>query len=116
MDVAKLYEELVDLKKRLKTIEDMNGITHFCDLRDEEKERTILDHLTKNPDVSEVALSQETGIDPGDLKCYTTSLLYRDMIRVLAVESEVREGYAVTIVQRLGITQKGKDYLAEISI
>ncbi len=115
MDTAKLYEELVDIKKRLKRIEDMTGVTHFCELRDEEIERTILGHLSSAAEASERTISQETGVDLADLTCYTASLLYRDLILVTSVESEVHDGFAVNPIRKLGITNKGREYLAEIS-
>ncbi|MFQ5883719.1 MAG: hypothetical protein ACE5IO_01305 [Thermoplasmata archaeon] len=115
MDAAKLYDELVEIKKRLKRIEDMTGVTHFCELRDEEIERGILGYLSGVAEASERTISQETGVELADLTCYTASLLYRDFVLVTAVESEVHDGFAVNPIRKLGITEEGRRYLAEIS-
>lgn len=115
MDVSKLNDELAEIKKRLKRLEDMTGITHFCDLRDEESERRILSHLAKVSEASERAIAQETGLTLADMRCYTASLLYRDLVSVVAVESEVHDGYATGVIRKLGITDRGRVHLAEIS-
>jgi hypothetical protein len=115
MDVAKLYDELVEIKKRMKKLEDISGITHFCDLRDEEMERKILGYLESIPEASERDISNETNAELADLRCYTASMLYRDLIMVTGVESEVLNGYATSVIRKLGITNEGKLYLEEIS-
>jgi hypothetical protein len=115
MDVAKVYDELVEIKKRMKRLEDISGITHFCDLRDEEKERMVLGFLESVPEASERDISNETNIELADLRCYTASMLYRDLVMVTSVESEVHNGFATSVIRKLGITNEGKLYLEEIS-
>jgi hypothetical protein len=115
MDTAKLYNEMIELKKRLKRLEDISGITHFCDLRDEETERKLLSYLENVPEASERTISTEVGVELADLRCYTASMLYRDLIMVTAVESEVLNGYATSVIRKLGITDEGRLYLEEIS-
>lgn len=115
MEAAELYDELVEIKKRLKRMEDMVGVTHFCELRDEETEREILGYLSKATEASERTISQETGVSLENLTCYTASLLYRDLILVTSVESEVHDGFAVNPIRKLGITNRGREYLSEIS-
>lgn len=115
MDVAKLQDELVEVKKRLKKLEDISGITQFCDLRDEEVERDVLGFLKGVEEASERVISEAAGVELADLRCYTASLLYRDLITVTAVESEVHDGYATSVIRKLALTENGKDYLAEIS-
>lgn len=114
MDVAKVYDELVEIKKRMKRLEDISGITHFCDLRDEEKERMMLSYLETVPEASERTISNEINLELADLRCYTASMLYRDLIMVTSVESEVLNGYATSVIRKLGITNEGKLYLEEI--
>lgn len=115
MDTAKLHDELVEIKKRMKRLEDISGITHFCDLRDEEKERKMLSFLETVPEASERTISNEINLELADLRCYTASMLYRDLIMVTGVESEVLNGYATSVIRKLGITNEGKLYLEEIS-
>jgi len=115
MDTAKLYDELIEMKKRLKRLEDISGITHFCDMRDEEIERKILGFLENVPEASERDISMETNVELADLRCYTASMLYRDFILVTGVESEVLNGYATSLIRKLGITDEGRLYLEEIS-
>jgi hypothetical protein len=115
MDTARLHDELVEIKKRMKRLEDISGITHFCDLRDEETERKILAYLENVPEASERDISNETGVDLSDLRCYTASMLYRDLIMVTGVESEVLNGYATSVIRKLGATDEGRLYLEEIS-
>jgi hypothetical protein len=115
MDVAKLYDELIEIKKRMKKLEDISGITHFCDLRDEETERKILGYLESISEASERDISNETNLELADLRCYTASMLYRDLILVTGVESEVLNGYATSVIRKLGITNEGKLYLEEIT-
>ena len=115
MDPAQLHDDLVEIKKRLKRIEDISGITHFCDLRDEGTERKILGHLTDIDEASERTISEATGVELADLRCYTASLLYRDFIMVKSVESEVLNGYATSVIRKLGITDEGRQYFADIS-
>jgi predicted mannosyl-3-phosphoglycerate phosphatase (HAD superfamily) len=115
MDVAKLEDELIEIRKRLKRLEDISGITHFCDLRDEETEREFLGFLSGVSEASERTISETIRVDLADIRCYTASLLYRDMISVASVESEVHDGYATSVIRKLGITDKGRGYLTEIS-
>ena len=56
-----------------------------------------------------------SGVELADLRCYTASMLYRDLILVTSVESEVLNGYATSVIRKLGITNEGKLYLEEIS-
>ncbi len=115
MDPAKMYDEMVEIRKRLKRLEDISGITHFCEVRDEDTERKILGYLTGLNDVSERVIARDTGVELADLRCYTASLLYRDLIMVKSVESEVHEGYATSVIRKLGITDEGRQYLSGIS-
>jgi hypothetical protein len=115
MDTARLYDELVEIRKRMKRLEDISGITHFCDLRDEETERKILAYLENVPEASERDISNETSVELSDLRCYTASMLYRDLIMVTGVESEVHDGYATSIIRKLGVTDEGRLYLEEIT-
>ena len=115
MDPAKINDEMVEIRKRLKRLEDISGITHFCEIRDEDTERKILNCLTGVEEASERVIAQMTEIDLADLRCYTASLLYRDMIMVKSVESEVHEGYATSVIRKLGITDEGRQHLTNIS-
>ena len=115
MDPAKMYDELVEIRKRLKRLEDISGITHFCEIRDEDTERKILGYLAGVDEASERVIAQFTEVELADLRCYTASLLYRDMIMVKSVESEVHEGYPTSVIRKLGLTDEGRQYLASIS-
>ena len=115
MDVSKLEDEMTEIRKRLKRLEDMSGVTHFCDLRDEETEREFLGFLSGVSEASERSISESIQVNLADTRCYTTSLLYRDLISVTSVESEVHDGYATSVIRKLGITDKGREYLTEIT-